>query len=58
MPKYRISLIFHRTVEAPGIDEASDTADYEMSRLVDNGLAGDLGWEECETRVHFRPEAD
>ena len=51
MPKFEIQLIFYRTVEAPNIDEAADIADYEKSRLVDNGLAGDLGWEETETRV-------
>lgn len=49
--KFTISLTFYRTVEADNIDEASDIADYEKSRLVDNGLAGDLGWEEAETRV-------
>lgn len=51
MPKFEIQLIFYRTVEAPNIDEASDLADYEKSRLVDNGLAGDLGWEEAVTKV-------
>jgi hypothetical protein len=51
MPKFEIQLTLYRTVEAPNIDEAADLADYEKSRLVDNGLAGDLGWEEAETRV-------
>lgn len=51
MPKFEIQLTLYRTVEAPNIDEASDTADYEKSRLVDNGLAGDLGWEEAVTKV-------
>jgi hypothetical protein len=51
MAKYEISLTFYRTVEAADIDEASDMADYEKSRLVDNGLAGDLGWEEATTAV-------
>lgn len=51
MPRYEIQLTFHRTIEAADIDEAADLADYERSRLVDNGLAGDLGWEEATTRV-------
>lgn len=51
MPKYEIQLTFYRTVEAADIDEAADLADYEKSRLVDNGLAGDLGWEEATTAV-------
>jgi len=56
MPKFEIQLTFYRTVDAPSIDEASDLADYEKSRLVDNGLAGDLGWEEAETRVMRKKE--
>jgi hypothetical protein len=51
MPKYEIQLTFYRTVEAADIDTAADMADYEKSRLVDNGLAGDLGWEEATTAV-------
>ena len=56
MPKFEIQLTLYRTVEAPDIDEASDLADYEKSRLVDSGLAGDLGWEEAETRVKRKKE--
>ena len=51
MPKYEIQLTFYRTVEASDIDAAADMADYEKSRLVDNGLAGDLGWEQAMTTV-------
>jgi hypothetical protein len=51
MPKYEIALTFYREVEASNIDEAADIADYEKSRLVDNGLAGDLGWEQAVTKV-------
>lgn len=58
MPKFEIQLIFYRTVEAPNIDEAADIADYEKSRLVDNGLAGDLGWEETETHVKRKKETN
>ena len=56
MPKFEIQLTLYRTVEAPDIDEASDLADYEKSRLVDSGLAGDLGWEEAVTRVKSKKE--
>ena len=58
MPKFEIELSLYRTVEAANIDEASDLADYEKSRLVDNGLAGDLGWEEAETRVKRKKETN
>lgn len=58
MPKFEIQLTLYRTVEAANIDEASDLADYEKSRLVDNGLAGDLGWEEAETRVIRKKETN
>jgi hypothetical protein len=50
MPKFGIQLTLHRTVEAPSIDEASDIADYELSRM-NNGFLGDMGWEEAATRV-------
>lgn len=50
MPKFEIQLTLYRTVEAPNIDEASDTADYELSRL-NNGFLGDMGWEEAVTKV-------
>jgi hypothetical protein len=56
MPKFEIELSLYRTVEAANIDEASDLADYEKSRLVDNGLAGDLGWEETVTKVKLKKE--
>ena len=51
MAKFEIQLTFYRTVDAADIDEAADLADYERSRLVDNGLAGDLGWQEAVTKV-------
>lgn len=56
MPKFEIELSLYRTVEANNIDEAADIADYEKSRLVDNGLAGDLGWEEAVTKVKRKKE--
>ena len=56
MPKYEIALTLYRTVEAPTIDDAADMADYERSRLTDNGLAGDLGWEEAVTQVKSKGE--
>ena len=58
MPKFEIALTFYREVEASNIDEAADIADYEKSRLVDNGLAGDLGWEQAETRVLRKKETN
>lgn len=51
MAKFEIQLTFYRTVDAADIGEAADLADYERSRLVDNGLAGDLGWQEAVTKV-------
>ena len=56
MPKFEIELALYRTVEAATIDEAADIADYEKSRLVDNGLLGDLGWEEAVTTVKRKKE--
>ena len=56
MPKFEIELSLYRTVEANNIDEAADIADYEKSRLTDNGLAGDLGWEEAVTKVKCKRE--
>lgn len=55
MPKYEIELALYRTVEAATIDEAADIADYEKSRL-NNGLLGDLGWEEAVTKVKRKKE--
>lgn len=55
MPKYNIELSLYRTVEATNIDEAADIADYEKSRIVNNGLAGDLGWEGAATRIALKP---
>lgn len=56
MPKFEIELTFYRTVEAANVEDAADVADYEKSRLVDNGLAGDLGWEETVTKVKRKKE--
>ena len=55
MPKFEIQLTLYRTVEAANIDEASDTADYELSRL-NNGFLGDMGWEEVVTKVKRKKE--
>jgi hypothetical protein len=55
MPKFEIELALYRTVEAATIDEAADIADYEKSRL-NNGLLGDLGWEESVTKVKRKKE--
>lgn len=54
MPKFEIELSLYRTVEAANIDEAADIADYEKSRLTDNGLAGDLGWREAVVTVRSK----
>jgi len=54
MPKFEIELSLYRTVEATNIDEAADIADYEKSRLTDNGLAGDLGWREAVVTVRSK----
>jgi hypothetical protein len=55
MPKFEIELALYRTVEAATIDEAADIADYEQARL-NNGLLGDLGWEEAVTKVKRKKE--
>lgn len=55
MPKFEIALTLYRTVEAATIDEAADIADYEKSRL-NNGLLGDLGWEDAVTTVKSKKE--
>jgi|DEB0MinimDraft_6_1074348.scaffolds.fasta_scaffold14570_2 hypothetical protein len=57
MPKFEIELALYRTVEAATIDEAADIADYEKSRL-NNGLLGDLGWEEAVTKVKRKKETN
>jgi hypothetical protein len=57
MPKFEIELTFYRTVEAANVEDAADMADYEKSRLVDNGLAGDLGWREAVTTVKRKKES-
>ena len=51
MPKYDIELTLYRTVEANNIDEAEAIADREKARIVDNGFAGDLGWQGAATRI-------
>jgi len=58
MPKFEIELSLYRTVEAANVDEAADIADYEKSRLTDNGLLGDLGWEEAVTIVKNKKETN
>jgi len=50
MAKYEVALTLYRTVEASNAEDAADIADYEKSRL-NNGLLGDLGWEEAVTKV-------
>lgn len=57
MPKFEIELALYRTVEAATIDEAADIADYEKARL-NNGLLGDLGWEEAVTKVKRKKETN
>ena len=57
MPKFEIELALYRTVEAANIDEAADIADHEKSRL-NNGLLGDLGWEEAVTKVKRKKETN
>ena len=55
MAKFEIKLSLYRTVEADNADEAADIADYEKARL-NNGLLGDLGWEEAVTKVKRKKE--
>ena len=55
MPKFEIELTLYRTVEALTIDDAADIADHEKARL-NNGLLGDLGWEEAVTKVKRKKE--
>jgi hypothetical protein len=42
------------TIEADNLDAAEDEAEYQKSRLVDNGLAGDLGYTEVAYSVKKR----
>jgi len=51
MPKFEVELALYRTIEANNIDEAADLADEQKARIVDNGLAGDLGWREAVMTV-------
>lgn len=47
MKKYELKLELYQTIKAKSLTEAEDKADYEVSRLTDNGLAGDLGYTEA-----------
>jgi hypothetical protein len=51
MPKYDYELTLCMTIEADDFDEAEEEAEYHKSRLVDNGLAGDLGYTEVVWKV-------
>lgn len=51
MAKYDYELTLCMTIEADSLDEAEEEAEYQKSRLVDNGLAGDLGYTEVVWRV-------
>ena len=51
MPKYDYQLTLYMTIEADNLDAAEDEAEYQKSRLVDNGLAGDLGYTEVAYSV-------
>lgn len=57
MPKFEIALTLYRTVDALTIDDAADIADHEKARL-NNGLLGDLGWEEAVTKVKRKKETN
>lgn len=47
MKKYELKLELYQTIEAKSRTEAEEKADYEVSRLTSNGLAGDLGYTEA-----------
>lgn len=47
MKKYELKLELYQTIEATSLTEAEEKADYEVSRLTGNGLAGDLGYTEA-----------
>jgi hypothetical protein len=54
MPKYDFELTLCMTIEAADLDEAEEEAEYQKSRLVDNGLAGDLGYTEVVWTIKRR----
>lgn len=54
MPKYDYQLTLYMTIEADNLDAAEHEAEYQKSRLVDNGLAGDLGYTEVAYSVKKR----
>lgn len=56
MPKFEIELTLYRTVEALTIDDAADIADEQKARIVNTGLAGDLGWREAIVTVRGQQE--
>ena len=56
MPKFEVELTMYRIVEALTIDEAADIADEQKARIVDTGLAGDLGWREAIVTVRGQQE--
>lgn len=45
--KYELKLELYQTIEATNMSDAEEKADYEVSRLTANGLAGDLGYTEA-----------
>lgn len=47
LKKYELKLELYQTIEAKSRTEAEEKADYEVSRLTRNGLAGDLGYTEA-----------
>lgn len=47
MKKYELKLELYQTIEATSMADAEEKADYEVSRLTANGLAGDLGYTEA-----------
>lgn len=47
MKRYELKLELYQIIEATSMTDAEEKADYEVSRLTDNGLAGDLGYTEA-----------
>lgn len=47
MKKYELKLELYQIIEATSLTDAEEKADYEVSRLTANGLAGDLGYTEA-----------
>lgn len=47
MKRYELKLELYQIIEATSLTDAEEKADYEVSRLTDNGLAGDLGYTEA-----------